>query len=198
MALVCTTITNWVGKHVITPVNTWVAKQQNQQKQVTAWVSQQQQQCNQYPWWDPRGWWCWFITVLVQVLVWIWILVTVFVQALVWIWIWILVPIVEVTCGVIAGFIWLVFLSWSTAAISVVSWGPWDWGKKWFWSPFTGTFTLVEKSSIGVNGQTGAIDYEYTFICNCHPWQKITITIQATNDDDAATYAEEICNARCQ
>jgi hypothetical protein len=203
MAVICTTISSWIGQYVLTPINTWVATQQNQQVQVQSWVNQQQQQCHQYPWWNPLGWFCWFITILVQVLIWVWRLVTVLVQAIVWVKRWILIPILTVTCNTIVGFIWLVLLSWSTAAISAVqalfnsSSSAWLWGIHWFVSPSGITFVQVSKSAIGINGATGLMNYDYTFTCNCHPWQQISITVQATNDNEAANLAEQECKRQC-
>lgn len=204
MALFCTTINSWIGQHVVTPINTWVATQQNQQVQAQSWVHQQQQKCNQYPWWDPRGWFCWFITIVVQVLIWVWKVVTILVRVIVWLWTWIFSQIATVTCNVFVGIIWFFILAVPTAAIGAIQGlfnstsSAWDWGIHWFVSPSGITFVQVSQSSIGINGQTGLMNYDYTFICNCHAWPQVTITVQATNDDEAAKSAEEECIKRCQ
>ena len=57
MALVCTEIQEWVEENVSKPVEEWEERQQKK--------------CKDYPWYDPRGWVCWFVTVLVKVVRWV-------------------------------------------------------------------------------------------------------------------------------
>jgi hypothetical protein len=61
MALVCSQIDEWIEEQVSQPVEVW--------------ENQQQQRCKDYPWYDPRGWVCWLVWVLVKVVR--WVLVTV-------------------------------------------------------------------------------------------------------------------------
>ncbi|MEO5665478.1 MAG: hypothetical protein ABIR39_19605 [Nocardioides sp.] len=61
MALVCTQIDEWIEEEVSQPVEVW--------------ENQQQEKCKDYPWYDPRGWVCWLVWVLVKVIR--WVLVTV-------------------------------------------------------------------------------------------------------------------------
>ena len=57
MALVCTEITEWVEEKVSKPVEEWEERQEKR--------------CKDYPWYDPRGWVCWFVTILVKVVRWV-------------------------------------------------------------------------------------------------------------------------------
>lgn len=61
MPLVCTEIQEWVEEEVSKPVEEWEERQEKK--------------CKEYPWYDPRGWVCWFVTILVKVVR--WVLVTV-------------------------------------------------------------------------------------------------------------------------
>lgn len=53
MPYICTTITNWITDTVLEPVSKWVTEQQKKCKG---------------KWWNP---FCWFVTVLVQITVWV-------------------------------------------------------------------------------------------------------------------------------
>jgi hypothetical protein len=55
MPLICSTVENWATETVTEPVENW--------------VSQQQQQCSKKPW--PLNWLCWFVTVLVKIIIWV-------------------------------------------------------------------------------------------------------------------------------
>ncbi|SCF47191.1 hypothetical protein [Micromonospora mirobrigensis] len=57
MALVCTEITEWVEEEVSRPVEEWEERQEKK--------------CKDYPWYDPRGWVCWFVTYFVKVVRWV-------------------------------------------------------------------------------------------------------------------------------
>ena len=57
MALVCTQITEWIEEEVSRPIEEWEERQE--------------QRCKDDPWYDPRGWVCWFVTVLVKVVRWV-------------------------------------------------------------------------------------------------------------------------------
>lgn len=57
MARVCTQIDVWIEENVSKPVEEW--------------ENQQQKKCKDYPWYDPRGWVCWFVWVLVKVVRWV-------------------------------------------------------------------------------------------------------------------------------
>ncbi|MBM0226882.1 MULTISPECIES: hypothetical protein [Micromonospora] len=57
MALVCTEITEWVEEEVSKPVEEWEERQEKK--------------CKDYPWYDPRGWVCWFVTYFVKVVRWV-------------------------------------------------------------------------------------------------------------------------------
>ena len=57
MALVCTEITEWIEEKVSKPVEEWEERQE--------------QRCKKRPWYDPRRWLCWLVTVLVKVVRWV-------------------------------------------------------------------------------------------------------------------------------
>ena len=57
MPLVCTKIQEWVEEEVSKPVEEWEERQE--------------ERCKDYGWYDPRGWFCWFVTVLVKVVRWV-------------------------------------------------------------------------------------------------------------------------------
>lgn len=57
MALVCSQIDEWIEEEVSKPVEVW----ENQQKE----------KCKKRKWYDPRGWFCWLVWVLVKVIRWV-------------------------------------------------------------------------------------------------------------------------------
>ncbi|MGC1211165.1 MAG: hypothetical protein WA890_07885 [Micromonospora sp.] len=57
MALICTEITEWIEEEVSKPVEEWEERQEKK--------------CKDYPWYDPRGWVCWFVTYFVKVIRWV-------------------------------------------------------------------------------------------------------------------------------
>lgn len=57
MAMVCTTITEWIETEISKPIEEW---EQRQEKE-----------CKKRPWWDPRRWLCWLVTHLVLVIRWV-------------------------------------------------------------------------------------------------------------------------------
>lgn len=57
MALTCTKITEWVEEEVSKPVEEWEERQEKK--------------CKKRKWYDPRGWFCWFVTILVKVVRWV-------------------------------------------------------------------------------------------------------------------------------
>jgi hypothetical protein len=54
---VCTTTTEWIREEISKPIEEW---EQRQEKK-----------CKDYPWYDPRGWVCWFVTYFVKVIRWV-------------------------------------------------------------------------------------------------------------------------------
>src|SRR5713101_5375459 len=57
MAMVCTQVTEWISTNVSKPVEDW---EQSTEKK-----------CKKRHWYDPRGWFCWLVRVLVLVIRWI-------------------------------------------------------------------------------------------------------------------------------
>ncbi|MFD5389253.1 hypothetical protein ACFWMG_30890 [Streptomyces sp. NPDC127074] len=57
MAVVCKEIKEWVEEQVSQPIEEW--------------ESRTEKKCKDYPWYDPRGWFCWFVTYLVKVVRWV-------------------------------------------------------------------------------------------------------------------------------
>jgi len=162
MALICKTVTTWITEKIL--------------DEVEKWVEEQQEQCKQYPWWDPRGWFCWIETIMVKVVV----------QSTREI----VVPFSKTVCSVMAG---LLLFSLSPLAAAIDSVAPtWDVPsilKRWLWTPKI-TFTGKEPTSIdGV--------YLYSFTCHCSGENEVSIAITASNDDEAALKAEEQCAKEC-
>ncbi|MBE9168681.1 hypothetical protein IQ238_14590 [Pleurocapsales cyanobacterium LEGE 06147] len=57
MALICTQINEWIEEEVSKPVEEWEERQE--------------ERCRKRPWYDPRGWFCWLVTILVKVIRWV-------------------------------------------------------------------------------------------------------------------------------
>jgi hypothetical protein len=57
MAVVCTTVTEWIQTEISKPMEEW--------------AEETQKKCKKYKWYDPRGWFCWFVVVLVKVIRWV-------------------------------------------------------------------------------------------------------------------------------
>jgi hypothetical protein len=57
MALICTEMTEWIEEEVSKPIEEWEERQEKK--------------CKDYPWYDPRGWVCWFVTIFVKVIRWV-------------------------------------------------------------------------------------------------------------------------------
>lgn len=57
MTTVCYEIKEWIEEEVSKPVEEWEERQEKK--------------CKEYPWYDPRGWVCWFVTVVVKVIRWV-------------------------------------------------------------------------------------------------------------------------------
>jgi hypothetical protein len=57
MPLVCTKIQEWVEEEVSKPIEEWEERQEKR--------------CKDYGWYDPRGWFCWLVTVFVKVVRWV-------------------------------------------------------------------------------------------------------------------------------
>jgi hypothetical protein len=163
MALLCQQITAYVVQHVTEPVDRW--------------VEQQEKHCKQYPWYDPRGWFCWFVTILVKVTDWV-------VKT-------ILLPIQQTYCTVITGFFGVLMLP-HAAAIDAICQNchAVDWVKNW----------LISNSMVTFINKAPTSDpdvFDYTFDCKCPNNQTHQITVQAHNDDEAAAEAKVDCAASC-
>lgn len=161
MALICRTVTTWITEKIL--------------DEVEKWVEEQQEQCKQYPWWDPRGWFCWVETIMVKVVV----------QSTKEV----VVPFSRTVCFVMAGLLFY-SLSWIAAAIdSVTPWHLYFTLKKWLWTP---RITSEGKEPTSVDGV-----YLYSFTCHCSEEKEVSIAITASNDDEAALKAEEQCAKEC-
>ena len=164
MSLICTTITTYVTQQVTVPVNTW--------------VSQQQQQCQQYPWWNPLGWFCWFVTIVVLGVVWV-------VQTIV-------VASTVVVCNFVTFVVgWVVMLFAIPIDFFCSSCTAVAWTNHWFLTQ--GKITFKGKSPS--TSQPGAYDYE--FVCHCSNGPESSIIVTAVTDDDAAAQAKLACQAGC-
>jgi hypothetical protein len=163
MPLFCKTFTTWVNQQVVQPVKQY--------------VNNLLQQCQKKKWWDPRTWICWFIVIVVEIIVLV-------VQ-------YILVPVVQTICMLVS---WLIFGITAPfgAAIDAVCQRctAYDHLKDWF--------ACSSIDSIK-NPVPAGIGYEYTFRCKCNcinPQNKV-ITIYAKNDEEAADMAKAECGKLC-
>lgn len=159
MSRICFTVTEWVVTKVLEPVDQWVA--------------QQQQHCKQLPWWNPLKWFCWFVTVMVRVVVWV-------LRE-------ILVPIVRVICIIFmmgVGFIPLVI----GAAFSP---SLYAWVLDWLWpKPLV---TGISKKPASVPGEV-----VYEFRCHCKDGRTTVLSITIPeNDALAQTMAADQCRSYC-
>ena len=57
MAPICTEVTEWIEEKVSRPVEEWEERQEKK--------------CKKRKWYDPRKWFCWFVTILVKVIRWV-------------------------------------------------------------------------------------------------------------------------------
>jgi hypothetical protein len=57
MSRICYEVFEWIEEEIEQPIEEWVERTE--------------EKCEEYPWWDPRGWVCWFITILVKVVTWV-------------------------------------------------------------------------------------------------------------------------------
>lgn len=162
MSLICTTVTTWVTKEVLQPVNTW--------------ATQQQEKCDKLPWWNPAKWFCYVVTVTVQVVVWVTTKI--------------LVPITQTICNVVTGIIGL-FLLILAAAVDAVcqKCNLTSCVKHWFVTPTK--ITLISTSPSPTGKTT------YTFSCNCSVTNKPSAVVEASNDQEAAQLAMAECQKLC-
>lgn len=164
MPLICTNVTTWITQQLLVPTNTW--------------VSQQQQHCKQYPWWNPLGWFCWLVTIVVLVVVWV-------TKNIV-------VPIITVVCNFIAFLVgWFVLIFAIVIDAICEACNAVTWTDHWFLAH--GKITFVR--SVPSATQPGYFDY--TFTCNCSNGSKSDIVVTALNDDDAASQAKLACEKTC-
>lgn len=160
MGLLCIKITTPITKYVTEPIDNW--------------VEQQEEKCKQYPWWDPRGWFCWFITVLVLVTNWVTKSFIVYVT--------------NIVCT---------FITWFIGSLFSALIGSWcskcnDWIKKW----------LLDCPKIEGLKENRSIknpnEFDFVFKCNCNCFKSKTIEIRAKNEEEAFELAKEKCDKICQ
>ena len=164
MAKICTSVTTWVMTDVLSPVDKW--------------VTEQQKKCQQYPWWDPRGLFCWLVTVTVW--------------ATVWIIKQVLTPVYHTICIVITGVIGVTLLPFGAAVDAVCAkCNATVWIKLWFLTP-----TKVTCENKGVSAANPKL-FNYVCVCLCRLINPVTIEIAAGNDDEAAALAKAECEDRC-
>lgn len=57
MAVQCVEVQEWIEEEITKPVEEW--------------VEETEKKCKNYPWYDPRGWVCWLVTIFVKVVIWV-------------------------------------------------------------------------------------------------------------------------------
>lgn len=163
MAQICSSVTTYVTQQVTNPVSSW--------------VNQQQQQCKSKPW--PLNWFCWFVTILVEVINWV-------VSN-------ILVPVISVVCVVITSVIGGVLLPFGAAIDAVCQkCSAYTWIKDWFigCSKIEG---LTESPS-----KTMPNMFDFTFKCNCNCAAFKIIEITAKTEEEAFELAKIECEKICK
>lgn len=40
-------------------------------KPIDEWIRETEEKCEEYDWWDPRGWFCWLVTIFVRIVRWV-------------------------------------------------------------------------------------------------------------------------------
>jgi hypothetical protein len=158
MPFICNTVTTYVEKTVLEPVDKWVAEKQKQ--------------CKSQKW--PKNWLCWFITVLVKVVVWI-------TRKIV-------VPMTTVVCKFVS---WtLYFPAWPIAWI-IDQFCAKCHALDWLKDTLTNYIKFKDKKDSSTPGH-----YDYIFICNC-PKGPVEIVVTAKDDEEAAQKAKEVCATKC-
>lgn len=69
MTRVCRDIGHWVDQKITIPVDEWAKRTERR--------------CKDYPWYDPRGWFCWLVDIFVKIVNWIVKIVSWFVSKIV-------------------------------------------------------------------------------------------------------------------
>ena len=168
MALVCKIVTDWVEKEVVEPVEHF--------------IDQLQEECQQYPWYDPRGWVCWFIVVSVKVVDYIVTTIT--------------IPVSKAVCYVMAvcSYYPLVPLAF---VIDEVTQTTEVYVTLKTWMLTCSEAVLTDKLT---TAKKGVYNYDYT--CKCCNGFKDTgveykISFLAEDDADAYKYARKQCAQKC-
>jgi len=164
MAIICDTVTSYIVKDILVPTEKW--------------ENQLEKQCKQLPWWNPLKWLCWFVVVLVKVVVWVTQHVT--------------VPIVKSICVVVSGFVGTILLPFAAAYDAVFQTNCYQQILACYITP-----TAIEfVSSVPSATEPGQMDY--TFKCNCSdPAKSQQAQVTAFNDDQAAALVKEKCAKTC-
>src|SRR6185437_3072028 len=163
MALVCKLVTDWVEKEIIEPVDKW--------------IDELQQQCQQYPWYDPRGLFCWFIVVSVKI--------TFYTTTT------IIVPFSKMVCYVMAmaSYYPLVPIA---LAIDEVTQTTKVYITIKTWLRTCSDAILTDKQPVTKKGV-----YNYFYTCDCCDGTEFKISFLAEEDADAYKYARKQCAQKC-
>jgi hypothetical protein len=57
MATICKDVQEWIEEQVWKPVDDWIERTE--------------EKCEEYDWWNPIGWFCWLVTIIVKIVRWI-------------------------------------------------------------------------------------------------------------------------------
>lgn len=157
MGRICTSIT--------TAVTTTVTER------ISSWVNQQQKKCSKKPW--PLNWFCWFVTVFVEIIN------------------WVVKNIITYTTSIVCNFI-----MWFIGTILDLFIGLWcpkchNWIKEWFLE-CPKIVGLTENPSKTNPGQ-----FDFTFKCNCNCYKSKEISISAKTQEEAFELAKINCEKAC-
>lgn len=160
MALICTTSKTWVQKRILDRIDNW--------------VRQRKKACKRKKWW--QRFFCWFFTILVQVISWV-------VR-------YILVPVLNTICVLVTWIIGALLLPFAVAIDAITgTTNAADCVRKWFITPTKITFVSKEEDPKNPK------QFRYTFTCNCNG---STIVVLASSDTEAQSLAIRACKDRCK
>jgi len=158
MSRICFTVTDWVVQEVLEPVEEF--------------AREQQRRCRELAWWNPVRWFCWFVTVLVRIIVWV-------VREIV-------VPIFRFVCTVITNILELALRPFLVAFDAIAGTNTAGWTREWF--GFNGNrCELQERTDFNADGTA-----TFSFNCRCdREADPQLVTVDADSERDAAMLARE-------
>lgn len=163
MALICKVVTDWVEKEVIEPVDKW--------------IDEWQEECKQYPWYDPRGWFCWFVVVSVKTIYYITTTIT--------------VPVSKTVCYLMATLSYYPLVPFALA-IDEITQTTKVYVTIKTWLRTCSDAVLTDKVPATKKGT-----YVYFYTCECCDGTTSKLSFLAEEDAEAYKYARKQCAQEC-